>query len=58
LDYSKQQQRFFLNKLVHSRDDATGDSLSDNDIIDNILTRMFAGSDVAASVLTSAFVEL
>lgn len=45
-----------LNRLVHSQDESLGnDSLSNDDIIDNALTLIFAGSDTTASVLTAGF---
>ena len=48
-----------LNRLVHSQDDSLGNnSLSNDDIIDNALTLIFAGSDTTASVLTAGFYVL
>ena len=49
-----------LNRLVHSRDDELGGDvyLSTDDIVDNALTLIFAGSDTTASALTGAFYQL
>jgi cytochrome P450 len=51
-----------LNRLVHSREEAADTKkdvgLSNDDIIDNALTLIFAGSDTTAGALTAAFYQL
>jgi cytochrome P450 len=47
-----------LTRLINTKDDVNNEYLSPEEIIDNIFTLIFAGSDTTASVLTSAMKAL
>lgn len=47
-----------LSRLVHARDEETGETLENSAIVDNIFTLVFAGSDTTASLLSSAILHL
>lgn len=47
-----------LAALVHAKDEEGGGSLSEEAIVDNLFTLLFAGSDTTASTLSSAFLAL
>lgn len=47
-----------LKKLMAARDEDTKSALSSEDIIDNVLTLVFAGSDTTASAATSLWILL
>ncbi|CAB9526853.1 kaurenoic acid oxidase 1 (Partial), partial [Seminavis robusta] len=47
-----------LGRLVSTVDEETGKQLSDQEIMDNVLTLVFAGSDTTASAATSMWLTL
>jgi cytochrome P450 len=47
-----------LGRLVSAVDEETGETLSDGDILDNVLTIIFAGSDTTASAAASMCMTL
>jgi retinoid hydroxylase len=47
-----------LGRLVSAEDEETGEMLSNDDILDNVLTIIFAGSDTTASAATSVCMVL
>jgi retinoid hydroxylase len=53
-----QQGDSLLGRLVSAVDKETGEKLSDDDILDNVLTIIFAGSDTTASAAASLCMSL
>jgi len=57
---NRNQKKSLIERLLHATTNnaAANSSLTEEAIVDNIFTLVFAGTDTTASVLTSAFFEL